>query len=255
MYYKDTADHMNVAAVKGADSTNTGLVTRHGYFGTSSEVEMMGKIHLDMCHQERLIPSDIGFKFRLIRSRDAFVLMSGANTATYRLQIQECKLYVRKVKISPSVYMAHAKALTTSNFKYPINRIICKTFTVPKGNMDFTQESVFTGQIPSRIVLGMVDNDSFNGNYVKCPWEFRHFNLTNLRLYVDGQPGNTQALDVDFQSGRHLKAYLSLFDGTGKLSRGEGLDITRQEYAQGYSLFAWDLTPDISERDHMNLHK
>ena len=225
------------------------------FFALSAEVEMMGKLHLDLCYQERLIPSDVGLKIRLIRSRDAFVLMSPTANASYRLVITECKLYVRKVKVSSSVFLAHAKALTVSNFKYPINRVVCKTFTVPQGNLDFCQENLFSGHLPTRLVVALTDNDGFNGIYAKNPFNFKHFNMTRLKLYIDGQPQNTQAMDIDFANNKHLKAYLSLFDGTGKLGKDEGLDISRAEYADGYTLFAWDLTPDISERDHMNLHK
>ena len=38
-----------------------------------------------------------------------------------------------KVKISPSVYLANAKVLNNGTVKYPIERVICKTFTVPAG--------------------------------------------------------------------------------------------------------------------------
>jgi len=79
----------------------------------------------------------------------------------------DCKLYVRKVRVSPSVYIGHAKALEHSNAKYPIRRAVCKTFIVSNGVMNFTQENLFTGQMPTRLVVGFVDNDAFNGTYGK----------------------------------------------------------------------------------------
>lgn len=41
-------------------------------------------------------------------------------------------------------------------------------------------------------------------------------------------------------------AYHTLFSGTGVHFLNEGNDITREEYADGYCLMAFDLTPDLS---------
>ena len=46
-----------------------------------------------------------------------------------------------------------------------------------------------------------------------------------------------------------------LFLGTGKQQRDEGNDIERGDYAGGYTLYAFDLTPDIAEAGHFNLAK
>ena len=83
-----------------------------------------------MAFQERLLPSDIGVRLKLQRSKDSFALMAHGAAPTYKLQITECKLLVRKVRVSPSVYLGHAKQMEVDNAKYPITRVICKTFTV-----------------------------------------------------------------------------------------------------------------------------
>jgi len=71
--------------------------------------------------------------------------MSSENGATYKVKILDCKLFVRKAKLSVSVFVTHAKALEHENAKYPVRRVICKTFTVPRGNLDFSQENLFSG--------------------------------------------------------------------------------------------------------------
>ena len=162
---------------------------------------------------------------------------------------------MRKVKVSPSVYLAHAKALEQSNAKYPVRRIICKTFTIPNGNLDFTQESLFSGQLPTRIVVGFVDNDAFNGVFNKNPFNFKHYNLTNIKLYMDGQQQFLKPLTPDFTNNRFIAAYMSLFIATGKYQKDEGTDISREDYSGGYALYCFDLSPDMAENDHFNLTK
>ena len=79
--------------------------------------------------------NDVGVRIRLNRNKDAFCLMADA-AAAFKVKILDCKLYVRKVKISPSVFIAHNKALEGGNAKYPIRRAVCKTYTIPTGNLD-----------------------------------------------------------------------------------------------------------------------
>ena len=110
----------------------------------------------------------------------------GAEGATFKEKIHACKLIVRKIRLSPSIFLAHAKALEIGNNKYPIRRAICKTFTVPRGNLDVSQENLFSGQLLTCIVIGWVDNNSSNGAFHKNPFNFKHFNLTQLKIYLVG---------------------------------------------------------------------
>jgi hypothetical protein len=48
---------------------------------------------------------------------------------------------------------------------------------------------------------------------------------------------------------------MSLFSGTKKINRDEGIDITSDDYSGGYALFVFDLTPDSCESGTFNLIK
>src|SRR6218665_180695 len=85
--------------------------------------------------------------------------MSSAACEAFKVRILECKLYIRKVKLSSSVFLAHAKALEVGNVKGPIRRALCKTFEIPAGNLNATQENLFNGQLPTRLVIGCVGNE------------------------------------------------------------------------------------------------
>ena len=89
-------------------------------------------------------------------------------------------LLVRKVQLSPSVFLAHAKAHESGLAKYPIKRVVCKTYTISAGNLDDNHEKLFTGQLPSRFVIACVDNDAFNGNYVTDKSNFKHYELIEI---------------------------------------------------------------------------
>ena len=138
---------------------------------------------------------------------------------------------------------------------YPIKRVVCKTFTIPRGNLDFTQENLFSGQLPSRLVIGMVDNDAYNGSYEKNPFNFKNYNLTQIKVFLDGQSQVIRPIEPDYTHNQTITAYISMFSGSGKYQKDEGTDITRDDYANGYSLYSFDLSPDLGEDDHFNLAK
>ena len=94
-------------------------------------------------------------------------------------------MFVRKVKLMPSVFLAHAKTLERSRAKYPIRRVVCKSFTIPQNYLDVSHEKLFSGQLPTRIVIGLVDNRAYNGDRQRNPFNFQHFNLNEIAVYLD----------------------------------------------------------------------
>ena len=254
LYSKDDAGKMDDANPLDA-AANGGLKKRRAYISGGKTVDLLGRLHSDLFYQPKYLPNDVTIRIRLIRSKHNFCLMSATPNENYKINIKDCKIYVRKVKLSPSVFVAHAKALEHGNAKYPLHRAVCKTFTVPAGNLDCSQENLFSGQLPTRLVIGCVDNDAFNGSYGKNPYNFKHYNLNKLKVYLDGQQQSIRPLEPDFAHDQYISAYMTLFTGTGKQFVGEGNQIHRDDYAKGYTLYAYDLTPDLGEDDHFNLIK
>ena len=116
-----------------------------------------------------------------------------------------------------------------------------------------TQENLFSGQLPTRIVIGCVDNEAFNGSYKKNPFNFKHMNLSQLKVYLDGQQHSVKPLEMNYAHHQYINAYATLFTGTGKWMRDEGNLISRQDFPGGYALYAFALTADQCEGDHFNL--
>ena len=52
-----------------------------------------------------------------------------------------------------------------------------------------------------------------------------------------------------------MEGYWSLLQTADKVLKDADIDISREDYANGYKPFGWDLTPDLGEDDHFNLIK
>jgi hypothetical protein len=124
LFYKDEAGKMDEPyPLAPDDDKNSGLVKRQTFAAMSSEIDMIGRIHSDIFFQERYTLNEVNVKIKLIRSNDAFCLMSIGETQ-FKVVVTFASLLIRKVKISPSVYLAHAKTLESGTAKYPIRRVI-----------------------------------------------------------------------------------------------------------------------------------
>ena len=118
---------------------------------------MIGGLHADIFNQNRYMINGVTIKLRMIRFKDCFVLMS-ANAESYTVDIVSAKLLIRKLKIAPSLALAHEKLMAKKNTKYPLTRVEVKVFHLPKGQKSFTHDNLFLGQLPKRVVLGILDN-------------------------------------------------------------------------------------------------
>ena len=211
---------------------------------------MIGRPHIDLCFQDRLLLNGLDAKMRLVRSKDTFSVMGAGH-----VKIIDAVLFVRKVKVHSTIQLDHIRGLEKTTAKYPIRRVETKVFSIPGGNMMANQENLFLGQLPKRLVIGMVENTAFNGDKDKNPFNFKHFDVDYLALNMDGKQIPSKPLTPNFADDMCTQSYTSLFTGTGFMGHDRGNQITREDYPKGFTLFAFDLTPDLDDGGHFHLVK
>ena len=251
LFYKDTAGQMDVTDPQGR---NNGFKTRALFSAESKTFDLMGHIHSDIFFQDKLLLNGVDLKIKMVRSKDEFCLMK-EGARDYILKLLTASLFVKKVTVSPAVRLGHAQALLNATAKYPIERVCMKTFSLPAGSRICTQENLFLGPLPKTLIFGMVDNDAFSGAYNKNPFNFKHYDTEFIALYVDGTQYPAKPFQPNFQSGNVVREYYSLILASRKQLKDQGLAINRQEYVQGYTLFAFNLSPDDDCGQHLSLIK
>ncbi|XP_039537536.1 uncharacterized protein F54H12.2-like [Pimephales promelas] len=251
LFQLDTAGEMDDSDPAGE---NEGLLKRSTYTRRSREVELFTPIHGDIFFQEKLLLNSIDLKLRFIRAKDEFCLMRSDDVA-YKLNILAASLFVKKVTVSPPVRLAHAQTLLSTTAKYAIDRVCLKTFSIPTGSRVLNQENLFLGTLPKSIIIGMVDNDAFTGSYAKNPFSFKHFNLEFLAVYVDSHQFPAKPFQPNFESGLAAREYYQLVMATGRHLKDRALAINIDDFIDGYTLFAFNLTPDEDCGQHISLIK
>ena len=253
-FYKD--ENLDVADPLLTDKGNSGLKKRYDLTSKSKVLDMIGPLHCDIFQQNRLLLNMVDLKVKLTRSKPSFCLMAkpptqaGQKIPEYKVILEHASLFIRKVKVSPGVLLGHAKALEKNSVKYPIDRVICKTYSISTGSFSFMQDNVFLGPMPKRIVIGLLENAALNGDYKLNPFLFHHHNVSFLSVYVDGQPIPSKPLELDFSNQNYIRAYHRLFSS---FNRDTGIYLSREDFASGHTLYAFDLSPDMCDGPHLNL--
>lgn len=262
LWYPDEANYMDdelkVGEANGkkyVSSLNSGARERMMFIAESKTLDLLGHLHCDIFNQEQLIPNGVEVRVRLVRAKDKFCLLDFGNGDS-KVKIKEVALRVHRCKISPSVLLAHASALSKGTAKYPLTRVEIKSFTLHTGVTGECLDNVILGQLPKRIILGLVENQAFNGHPKKNPFNFHHHNLNFLSLYIDGTQVPSKPVQPEYPN-TYIEAYHTLFSGTGIHFSNEGNSISRSAYPFGYCLYAFDLSQDHSahNNNHWNLIK
>ena len=102
---------------------------------------------------------------KLHRHKPEFCLLSADAAPAYKITIVDAIFYVKKIELTPSAFNAINTVLNDKNAQYAITRTTPKVFTVPRGQRSQHIDNAFLGEIPKRIAVCMMDNDSYNGNY------------------------------------------------------------------------------------------
>lgn len=131
---------------------------------------------------------------KLIRSREAFNLMTSSTDTQFKVCITDATIIARRARINPTVLLARQKVLATTTAKYPITRAEVKALTIPSGVQGKTLDNIFLGQVPKRCIVGFVNNAGFNGNLTKNPFNFENYHMNTFFLYIVGQQIPSKAL-------------------------------------------------------------
>lgn len=247
LWCDDTAGSMD-----NTSDGNEGLIARRNLMKEKS-VDMMGHLHVDIFNQEKLLINGVEIRVKLVKSREGFSIMDP--TGIFDVEINDATLLIRRVRISPSVLIYHAKMLATTTAKYNITRVEVKTVALHQNIQGESMDNIILGQLPKRLIIGFVSHRAFNGARNLNPFNFHHYTLNYLSLYVDGVQIPSKPLQPDYMNCMYIDCYHTLFSGTGIHFLNQGNSISRSDYPLGYCLYAFDLTPDLSANDdtHFNL--
>lgn len=206
-----------------------------------NSVEFMGPLLADICQQDRLVINGVNIDLKLLPNKDSFRLISFPDGTEAEIHLEETKLMVCRVTVSNEAFLGIEDNLKKMPVVYPHARTDLRTFNIASGSYSATYEDLFQGEVPSKVVVGMVDSKAFTGDFSLNPFRFRPFDIESLAFYVDDESTPRQPINFDVRDSGYIEGLQSLYEVTGKWTKNTDIDISRESFRQGLFLIGFDI--------------
>jgi hypothetical protein len=221
---------------------------RMAAFPADKTIELMDRLHIDACSQERLLLNGVQIKLSLQTNRPSFYIHSSNNAVKVKsVTFEHVALFVKHVEVSEMQANAHRAALLKSPALYPISRNEIRQFVLSIGESNRSLDNVVVGQLPRRLFIVLVRNAAENGDISMNPYNFESNKLNFLAVYVNGDQQPAIPYQPDFTNNQCTREYFDLFRSLNQLNAKPNLDITLPEYQKGYTIYGINLSPDSSD--------
>jgi ribonucleoside-diphosphate reductase beta chain len=231
---------------------NKGFVKRRSYF-LDSTVETISRPHIDIVNVNKYLPDLVDIELKFIKNTDEFCLMGSGSG--YRINIEDFKLYVRKVQLTTDALIAQNQALNRAPAILDINKVDVHTFSISQGLSSTTLENISSERLPQRIILGMVDQQGFNGSLLKNPFNFQHFNISEIDVTIDGN-NEYRPFQFNFEAPNKnfIRGYQTIIglDDNSMINN----NVTMEQYLHGFTVVALNIARDgCINSDHNNAER
>lgn len=242
LWYKDKAGSM-----EAYNENRSKLIRPNGSDSSKGcELELVGKLHLDLGFQDRALLGGVKLGITIIPNDPEFYLLYDKSLVP-TVDILDACLYIHRSKVNSAVVQAHHRALQTATAKYFINRKEVKPFTIQTGTLDAYLNNVQNGVLPRRVIVGFVSNAAFNGSNELNPFNFKNYSIKHIACHLDGTQFPLRPYTPDFNRKKYMREYFGLFEATNQTGNRVNIDISREEYYDGYTLFGFNFAPDLAE--------
>ncbi|XP_061190341.1 uncharacterized protein F54H12.2-like [Saccostrea echinata] len=251
LYYPDKD---GVEDPNAASGRNTGLRSRYVFTQMSRTFDLEGPLYLDCFYLDKYLINGVDLQLRLFRSRNEFVVMSGESSPNYKVTILDAVFKACKIRVDSAVLLNHAEAITKTPARYNYLKTDVKMTTIADKTSEFYWDDVWNGKQPSKMYVAFVKQSAVNGSYGTNPFNFEHFNLSEIVVTVNGEPIPVRPLKFDYGDNRnYVTALCNLYQSSEKWYKDEGLIIDRDQFSKGYAIYAFDLVPNDLGEGYINL--
>lgn len=217
--------------------------TLFNYFGklfaNGAEVCLQGKIRMDICSIDKLIPNNIEVRFRFFQSSDNFRILTNSADETFKLELVDATLKACHVRLPNEELIRQTELFAKSPAVYDFRRSDIKCYQIAQGSFSAQFENVYNNNLPSEIILAFIDSSAYSGDFQKDPFDFKHCSIKHLEVSIDGVNILAPPLKPNFPTKDYTEAYLRL------QKDGQSLGISYDKFGQGYALFRFDFERHI----------
>jgi hypothetical protein len=148
---------------------------------------MYGKIPTDLWNVPQYLLLGVRLQIKFSKAKSSSYLMNKDVVSETIFKFLDAQLRVNRICPNPTVQVAHNPVLSEGGQAKYITRVELKSFTFSSGSQSLSIDNAVLGQIPKRLLFTVVKNKDFLCTVDTYPYFFRHFDLINFALCVNGK--------------------------------------------------------------------
>jgi len=230
-----------------ASNTNSGFKKRSELFCTPNFFHFSVKLRIDLANIDQFLQPGVQLRFEIERNSDAFALLSDVgDDVTFEFEIKDSTIEFDKMIPTPEYLNHFEKNILQEPLIYSYDKSQIHYFPYSANVNDLSIYSMFhTDKLPSYLVFGLVDNDAFDGSVSKNPYNFKHFDLKEFYLLVNGISVPTQPVKLNITSMDYHQTYVNEFLDKLKLKNSnDSIGISANDWINGSFFWIVDLNVD-----------
>ncbi|KAL3114413.1 hypothetical protein niasHT_017277 [Heterodera trifolii] len=192
--------------------------------------------------------NNLDLLFTIYKAKDVFLLQTlKANDSTkYRLTVHDVKIYAKMVEVQPSLNMSLYKTLEKQPATYAVRKTEIKSSFISVGRYEF-EYNVFSATIPRRVIIALVGNSAFHGDYKLSPFMFEPFDLREISVHAGGIVYPAVPYKLNFSNDHFVTAFVDMYEALGMANSERSFDISMAQFKKGWSFFVIPLTSTLDD--------
>ena len=212
-----------------------------------AEFELIGYLHLDLCSQIKAIPGGLTINLTLFPHDPKFYLMYDPAVLVPKVTFTDIKFQLHRSKVNSDLLKGLLAPLQHHTFKYPITRKICRQFVIQRDLIEYHENNVIkNSRLPRKCFIAFVSNEALNGAPNLNPFNFKNYNIQNIRVNLNSKEYPPHGFDCNFERGLIKQAYRGFYEASGQIER-PNCSITQTEWSNGMTIFGFNFIPDLSD--------
>ena len=197
---------------------------------------------LDVSTMDMYLLDGVDVRIRLELANQDWIIKSSKQNPQFGINISKAKLWVDKVTPHHNTMIALNHAMNTKPVEYIFNKTLFKTFVIGNGESSIMIDQPFGNCIPEKLTMLLVDMKSMAGDPTLNPLYFRHCNLANTHITINGS--TIYNINTDFNNENYAHMFYESQKSIGIESNNM---ITADSFSKGRGVFCFNFVNEVTE--------
>ena len=198
---------------------------------------------LDFSSQQQTLAPGHQLELEIERTRDDIVLLCTDPNLRPKIKVLDFYAKIRTATPTPTFRDQISRRLTSATVPYQMSRNVIRIQVFSEGTSNLYMPNMYRGKLPRALYCFFLNNNQLNGSYEHNPFIFKHYNVREASVNINGVQIPAGGLKIDHKKGYIAEAYRHLLDNVGLLNNEEALDVNMDTFEKCMFVLAFDLSP------------